>query len=554
MASTSTAEDDPVSFSDMGLDDRILKAIAKLGWTEPTPIQEKAIPLSLEGKDVLARARTGSGKTAAFAIPVVQKLLLAKQTATEQAVRAIVLTPARELCLQAYKKIMEVSSCCSREIKCVDISPQASLQSQRPLLAEKPDIVVGTPSRILAHLRAGHLELHAVQMVVVDEADLVFSFGYETDIKKLLEDLPRIYQAFLMSATLSEDVKALKKMVLHNPVILKLKESQLPEAAQLTQYYIKCDIDDKFTLLVALLKLGLVRGKTILFVNSVDSCYKLKLFLEPFGIPSCVLNAELPVKSRCHIVSQFNEGLYELIIASDENLLEKPNSKPNSKGKTSRKKDEEYGVARGIDFKNISNVINFEFPKSVDAYIHRVGRTARGDQQGCALSFVGLQENNMFDAVDSAQKAQEDSPSVFTPFHFNMKEVETFKYRAMDAMKAVTRTAVREARLKEIRQEILASEKLKTYFEDNPRDLQVLRHNKALGTTRMPQTLKHVPDYAVPEALKSVSRRQRKRRGKAKTSETTERAPTTAQAKFKKRKADPLKSFEFAGFSKKKRK
>lgn len=506
--------------------------------------------MALEGKDVLARARTGSGKTAAFAIPIVQKLLMEKQSAKEQAVKAVVLTPSKELCTQAYKKILEVSACCSREIKCVDVSPQASLQSQRPLLIERPDIVVGTPSRILAHLRAGNLELHTVQMVVIDEADLVFSFGYEKDVKKLIEDLPKIYQAFLMSATLSEDVRALKKMVLHNPVILKLEESQLPEASQLTQYHIKCEHEEKFSLVAALLKLGLIRGKSIFFVNSVDSCYRLKLFLEQFAVPSCVLNSELPVQSRCHIVSQFNEGLYDIIIASDETLLEDPKSKPGSKVKGNRRKDREYGVSRGIDFQNVSNVVNFEFPANVDAYIHRVGRTARGEKQGTALSFVSMKENELFEQVEQALSADSESSTVFKPFQFKIAEIEGFRYRAKDAIQAVTRTAIREARLKEIRHEILTSEKLKTYFEDNPRDLQVLRHNKALATVRTPHSLKNVPDYLVPNALKGMARRQRRKRGNPKT----DRAPSAAETKFQKRKADPLKSFEFTGFSKKRRK
>ncbi|XP_025095256.1 probable ATP-dependent RNA helicase DDX56 [Pomacea canaliculata] len=537
-------------FSEMGLDDRILKAIAQLGWSEPTPIQEKAIPLALEGKDVLARARTGSGKTAAYVIPVVQKLLDSKVNAVQQEVRVVVLTPSKELCAQAYKNILEVSSCCSREIKCVDVSPTASLESQRPMLVEKPDIVVGTPSRILAHVCAKNMTLHAVQMVVVDEADLVFSFGYENDIKKLIEELPKIYQAFLMSATMSEDVKDLKKLVLHNPVILKLKESQLPEQSQLTQYHIKCEREDKFAIVAALLKLGLIRGKSIFFVNSVDSCYKLKLFLEQFVIPACVLNSELPVHSRCHIVSQFNKGLYDIIIASDESLLENPKQNLQSKGKSTRKKDREYGVSRGIDFQNVSNVINFEFPKSVDAYIHRVGRTARGGKQGTALSFVSMSEADLFTAVEEAQATDQESESVFKPFQFKMAEIEGFKYRAKDAMQAVTRTAIREARLKEIRQEILASEKLKTYFEENPRDLQVLRHNKPLLTVKTPCSLKNVPDYLVPTTLKAVARRQKRNFKKP----DGEKATTRAEAKFQKRKADPLKSFEFSGFSKKKKK
>ncbi|XP_060569499.1 probable ATP-dependent RNA helicase DDX56, partial [Ruditapes philippinarum] len=318
-----------LEFHEMGIDDRLLKAISKLGWSSPTPIQERAIPLALEGKDVLAQARTGSGKTGAFVIPVIQKILASKQMATEQSVKAIILTPTKELCSQAHKNIQELTTSCSREIRCVDISPQVPLPTQRPMLSEKPDIVVCTPSRLLAHIEAGNLNIkQSLEMIVIDEADLVFSFGYEDNVKAILGHMPKIYQAFLMSATLGDDVKALKKMVLHNAVILKLNESQLPETSQLTQYHIKCSEEDKFALIYALLKLRLVRGKTILFVNNVDRCYKLRLFLEQFGIPACVLNSELPVNSRCHIVGQFNDGLYDYIIASDENLLVNPQDRP----------------------------------------------------------------------------------------------------------------------------------------------------------------------------------------------------------------------------------
>merc|ERR1712038_858145 len=170
--------DSVVGFHEMGLDDRLLKAIASLGWRQPTLIQEKAIPLALEGKDVLARARTGSGKTAAFSIPIIQKILTSKQNAREQCIKAVVLTPTKELCNQAYKNITALCGSCSREVKCVDISGQVPLDANRPLLMEKPDIIVGTPSRILAHLQAGHMTLkQSLEMLVVDEADLVFSFG-----------------------------------------------------------------------------------------------------------------------------------------------------------------------------------------------------------------------------------------------------------------------------------------------------------------------------------------------------------------------------------------
>ncbi|KAL3864231.1 hypothetical protein ACJMK2_005935 [Sinanodonta woodiana] len=544
-----------LQFHEMGLDDRILKAISKLGWSSPTPIQERAIPLALEGKDVLARARTGSGKTAAFSIPVIQKMLESKQTAKEQCVKAVVLTPTKELCNQAYRNIMELTSCCSRDVKCCDISPQVPLPQQRPMLAENPDIIVATPSRLLAHIRAGNVSIkESLEMIVIDEADLVFSFGYEEDIKALLSNIPKIYQAFLMSATLSGDVMSLKKMVLHNPVILKLDESQVAESGQLAQYHIKCEEDDKFALIYALLKLRLVRGKSILFVNTVDRCYKLKLFLEQFGIPACVLNAELPVTSRCHIVSQFNDGMYDYIIASDETLLTDQNDEQKGsegKQKKFRRKDKEFGVSRGIDFQNVSNVINFDFPKTANAYIHRVGRTARGDNKGTALSFVSVKENELLEQVEKELAgSQEDKDSVFKPYQFKMEEIEGFRYRAKDAMLAVTRTAIRDARLKEIKQELFNSQKLKTYFEDNPRDLQVLRHDKGLYTVKTQQHLKNIPEYLVPDTLKKLGTSRKRPR----QSHNSRHRPSKGQTKYRKRKEDPLKSFEFAGLSSKKKK
>lgn len=503
--------EDTLSFHEMGLDDRLLKAISQLGWSEPTPIQEKAIPLALDGKDILARARTGSGKTAAFCIPVIQKILTAKQTSsTEQCVKALVLTPTKELCHQAYKNLMDLTSSCSREVKVLDISPQVPLPTQKPMLMEKPDIIVSTPTRALAHIKAGNLDLRqSLELLIIDEADLLFSFGYEDDVRGILSNLPKIYQAFLMSATLSEDVRALKRMVLHNAVILKLEESQLPEASQLTQYHIKCEEQDKFTLVYALMKLHLLRGKSIIFVNEVNRCYKLKLFLEQFAIPACVLNSELPVNSRCHIVNQFNEGLYDIIIASDENLLMDPKTKPldpeKKKDKKRKKKDKEYGVSRGIDFQNVSNVINFDFPCDVDTYIHRVGRTARGDNQGSALSFVSVKDMDLLGEVEKAlSETGTEEDSVFKPYSFKMDEIDGFRYRAKDAMRMVTKTAIREARLKEIKQEMLASNKLKTYFEDNPRDLQVLRHDKSLHTVKVQKHLKNVPDYLVPQTLRHM--------------------------------------------------
>ncbi|XP_075996071.1 putative ATP-dependent RNA helicase DDX56, partial [Genypterus blacodes] len=369
---------DRLHFHEMGLDDRVLKAVADLGWSQPTLIQEKAIPLALEGKDLLARARTGSGKTAAYAIPLIQRILASKQSVREQDVRALVLVPTKELGQQVQTMLRQLTAFCSRDVRVADVSGPADLSTQRPVLMEKPDVVVGTPSRVLAHLKAQTLVLSSsLETLVVDEADLLLTFGFEDDLKSLLCHLPKIYQSFLMSATFSEDVQALKELLLHNPVILKLQGSQLPDCTQLQQYSIKCEEEEKFLLVYTLLKLRLVQGKTLVFVGEVDRCYRLKLFLEQFGIPACVLNSELPVQSRCHIITQFNQGFYDYIIATDEQSLADPTAaaatlqtsagkekKKKRAAKGGRNKDSEYGVSRGVDFQNVANVVNFDFPTS----------------------------------------------------------------------------------------------------------------------------------------------------------------------------------------------
>ncbi|GAA6223642.1 probable ATP-dependent RNA helicase DDX56 [Lates japonicus] len=546
-----------LQFHEMGLDDRLLKAVADLGWSQPTLIQEKAIPLALEGKDLLARARTGSGKTAAYAVPVIQRILASKQSVREQDVRALILVPTKELGHQVQAMMRQLTAYCSRDVRVADISGKADLSAQRPILMEKPDVVVGTPSRVLAHLNAQNLVLHSsLEMLVVDEADLLFSFGFEADLKNLLCHLPKIYQSFLMSATLTEDVQALKELLLHNPVILKLQGSQLPDSSQLQQYSIKCEEEDKFLLIYTLLKLRLVQGKTLVFVAAVDRCYRLKLFLEQFGIPACVLNSELPVQSRCHIITQFNQGFYDYIIATDEHSLADPAAAPQTtagKGKKKKTmerggkaKDKEYGVSRGVDFQNVANVLNFDFPTTVESYIHRVGRTARADNPGTALSFISHTELALLSEVEEALTG-DNSDSVLKPYEFKMEEIEGFRYRCRDAMRSVTKQAVREARLKEVKQELLNSEKLKTYFDDNPRDLQLLRHDKDLHPAVVKPHLKNVPEYLIPETLKGVvnplsSRKRRKRKEKPKPQ-------GVVKTSFKKnvQGRNPLKSFKYTG-------
>jgi len=339
---------------------------------------------------------------------------------------------------------------------------------------------------------------------IVDEADLMFSFGYEEDMKKVLSlIIPSVgCQSFLVSATLNEEALAIKQLILHNPVNIKLEEPDLLESDKLTQYHVKCDEEEKFLLLNALFKLNLIHGKTLIFVNTVNRCYQLKLFLEQFGISTCILNSELPIVSRCLVVEQFNKGVYNIIIANDELCVENP--KITTKGKSRKRKDKDCvsNVSRGIDFQFVSNVINFDFPFTINSYIHRVGRTARGcqDTEGTALSFVSPKELNRFNLM----KEQLDVGSNFKPYYFRMEELEPFRYRSKDALSVVTSRAIKEARIKEIKREIFSSEKLKSYLSQHPKDLKVLTQDKSLYTVKHREHLKHLPDYVIPPTLRGL--------------------------------------------------
>lgn len=217
-----------------------------------------------------------SGKTGAFAIPVIQKILKMKKesTITEQLTTTLVLAPSKELCQQTKSSFDELTIKCQRDVRSLDLAAASNPGSVKHMLAQRPDVIIATPAKILCQLKAGTVKFDALETIVIDEADLVFSFGFENDLKEVLNYLPSIYQAILASATLSEDVTAIKRLILHNPVVLKLEEPELAPITQLTHYRILAEESDKAAILYSLLKLELIRGKSIIFVNSVDRCYK----------------------------------------------------------------------------------------------------------------------------------------------------------------------------------------------------------------------------------------------------------------------------------------
>ncbi|KAL6753625.1 DEAD-domain-containing protein [Haematococcus lacustris] len=578
-----------MSFSDTGLDPRLLRALCKRGFTIPTPVQLEAIPKTLEGKDVIARARTGSGKTLAYLLPALHRVLTA-QPGAGGSFQALVLVPTRELCEQVRAEGAEVAGHCGEGVVRVTSLLADSGQALRRAVAAAGHLVVSTPGKVAAALREGSLSAavleQRLQVLVLDEADLLLSYGYEEDLQLLAPLVPRSCQCLLMSATVSSEVERLSRLVLHNPVTLNLLHSGLQgpglEAGQQGQslakgsgipasiehyLYPAANTVDKLLVVLALLKLGLVRKKVLVFVNTVDQGFRLKLFLERFGVRVALLNAEMPVNTRSHCLQSFNRGLFDYLVATDDVHAASHDacSQPAAGSKRKRKqaaeaaleqkkrgkasKEEEFGVTRGIDFKGVQSVINFDLPSSVQGYVHRVGRTGRAGKSGLALTLFTPQDAAFEGEVRSllsssvpteptsdpvasgrdgvisdseSEDSDEGEPGTtaqqrrakcagaeatglaagLRPFQrLSSQQIESLRYRGEDIARSITKNVIKEARARDVKIELLNSAKLKDYFEEHQAERALLRHDKTLHKVVQAPHLSHIPAYLKDASL-----------------------------------------------------
>jgi ATP-dependent RNA helicase DDX56/DBP9 len=331
--------------------------------------------------------------------------------------------------------------------------------------------LIGTPARV-SQLSLNFFE--SVSFLVVDEADQQLGLDHGPDIEAVIARLPPTRQSFLMSATLGDEVERLQTLVLNNP--LRLDVADGARASLLSHYYLAVPPEHRFEVLYGLIQTGAIGRRVLVFVNTTTAGYKLRLFLERFGIKSSVLNAQLPVASRIHILQEFNRGGIDMLVAIDE---------------TDDALTREFSAARGVDFQNLAAVLNFDLPPTVEQYVHRVGRTARAMREGAAVSFVARFEE--FAPIADFLKTEEAVD--VAPLEYNIRDAEIFRYRVNGVLETITKKQIKECKKADIKREILNSERLKAHFEENPADLKILKHDAFLFPAKVDRALKVLPDY-----------------------------------------------------------
>jgi ATP-dependent RNA helicase RhlE len=354
------------SFQGLGLSEAMLQDLIKAGYTAPTPIQTQAIPPALAGRDVIGCAQTGTGKTAAFAIPMIERLAALPKGQPQ----ALILAPTRELALQILATIEKLGR--GRRISATVIMGGADMQAQVRGLRQQPDILVATPGRLLDHMWNGTINLAPIKILVLDEADRMLDMGFAPQINQILDALPVERQTLLFSATLPADLTRLVQVSVHNAVRVMVSPSATT-ADGVTQALHHTTHDSKAALLVSLL--GQEQETVLVFTRTKHRADKLGRVLGQEGHKVAVLHGDRSLSQRRAALDGFKRGAFRILVATDI-------------------------AARGIDVANIGHVINFDLPNCPEDYVHRIGRTARMKTTGRATSFVTSEDGLQLRAIE----------------------------------------------------------------------------------------------------------------------------------------------------------
>jgi superfamily II DNA/RNA helicase len=370
------------NFADFQLDPKILKAVADQGYTQATPIQAKAIPVVLDGKDVMGAAQTGTGKTAAFILPIIQKLLPNANASTSPArhpIRALILTPTRELSDQVadnaslYAKHTDLRT--AVVFGGVDIKPQAIL------LRAGIEILIATPGRLLDHLGSKTADLSQVQILVLDEADRMLDMGFLPDLQRIINLIPAQRQTLLFSATFSPEIKKLAQTYLRDPVTIEVaRQNAAADTVKQVVHFVKSE--NKRAAIVAILQNRVKAGHSkqcIIFTNSRLGCARLANALERDGLKAAAIHGDKSQSERMLTLEAFKSGAIDALVATDV-------------------------AARGLDIPDMPCVINHELPFNAEDFIHRIGRTGRAGSKGDAIALVDDSEKRLLEDIEKLMK------------------------------------------------------------------------------------------------------------------------------------------------------
>lgn len=362
-----------MNFDDLNISDEIRKAIGKMGFTKLTPIQKMAIPPALKGIDITAQAQTGSGKTIAFAIPVLEKIFI-----DDRSPQAIVLCPTRELCLQVAGEIDKVGANI-KKLKVLAVYGGQPIGKQTRVLKKGVHIVVGTPGRIIDHIQKGNLDLIGVERVVLDEADEMLDMGFREDIEEILKETPYRKQTLLFSATIPQEIRKIAKNYQNNPKFIKIsnKKQNIPK---ITQYAFKTNHKHKLDDLMKLIDAYDIKS-ALIFSNTkkgVDFIYK-NLKKEGCSVES--IHGDMSQKTRDKVMNKFRNGNVSFLVATDV-------------------------ASRGLDISNLDFIINYDVPQNYDSYVHRIGRTARAGNSGFAFTLVSKEDAISFNNIKKTSKGK----------------------------------------------------------------------------------------------------------------------------------------------------
>ena len=364
-------------FSQFALHERLLKAVAELKFVEPTPVQAAAIPLALQGRDLRVTAQTGSGKTAAFVLPLLNRLVDLKGGRVE--IRALILLPTRELAQQTLKQVQLFSQ--FTYIKAGLVTGGEDFKEQAAMLRKVPDVLIGTPGRLLEQLNAGNLDLSHVQVLILDEADRMLDMGFAEDMERLCKECENREQTLLFSATTGgAALRDIIGKVLKDPEHLMLNSvSQLAEGTR--QQVITADHDQHKEVIVQWLLANEKFDKAIIFTNTRLLADRIYGHLVAKDVKAFVLHGEKDQKDRKLAIERFKQGSSKVLVATDV-------------------------AARGLDIDGLDLVINFDMPRSGDEYVHRIGRTGRAGGEGLAISLITHNDWNLMSSIERYLKQQ----------------------------------------------------------------------------------------------------------------------------------------------------